>query len=200
MYQYISNVAKNYFENANMVLSKSKDNGELWIGNYKSSLDLDFLVKNNICVIINCTPDVPYIYDLVDTEKLVLLKELETVRIPVYDSLLENDFILMEKYMCSAIPFILKKLLKEKKNILVNCQAGRQRSGCVVAAVLFTIIDNDLLNIQDLSELNHKKTKDKGVLMRNVIEYIISKRSQAFSFGLRVNFKKTLQRFFKITF
>lgn len=195
MYSYITNVAKNYFENANMVLSKSEENGDLWIGNYKASLDINFLVKNEISVIINCTPDVPYIYDLVDTKELILLKELETVRIPVYDSLLENDFILMEKYLHSSIPFILKKLLKERKNILVNCQAGRQRSGCVVAAVLFIICDNNLLKKKFVKEF-----ESKNDLMNKIIEYIISKRSQAFSFGIRVNFKKTLQRFFNIKF
>ena len=41
-------------------------------------------------------------------------------------------------------------------------------------------------------------SKDKSKLMKRIIEYIIKRRAQAFSWGLRVNFKPSLERFFNI--
>ena len=59
----------------------------LWLGNSKAALDINFLKQNKIDLIINCTPNIPFISNNIN---------IETYRIPVNDSLLERDFILME--------------------------------------------------------------------------------------------------------
>ena len=41
---------------------------------------------------------------------------------------------------------------------------------------------------------------DKSKLMKKIIAYILEKRTRAFSYGFRVNFKKSLEMFFSITF
>jgi len=43
-------------------------------------------------------------------------------------------------------------------------------------------------------------TNSKNELMKRIIKYIIKRRPQAFSWGLRVNFKSSLERFFNIKF
>lgn len=189
----------NYFENANNIIPGNdeinKDNithGQIWLGNMKAALDPKFIKQNDISVIINASVDIPFIFDLLDPSEHGIPK-LETYRIPVYDSLLEHDIYIMEQYLHKVLPFLLKKLLKEKKNILIHCAAGRQRSACIVAALLFVLIDNDLMKLQ-----NKFETKDKGKLMKIIIDYIIKKRPQAFSWGFRVNFKTSLEKFFKI--
>ena len=203
----------NYFENANNIIpgddnvnkknynKKIKNSlfnnivsGQLWLGNYKAALDPVFIKENNISVIINCSVDIPFIFDLIDPHEYGISK-LETYRIPVYDSLLEHDIYIMEQYLHKVLPFIFKKLLKEKKNVFIGCHAGKQRSACVMAAVLYVLIDNDLMSFHDKIDY-----KDKGKLMKKVIEYIRLKRPCAFSWGLRVNFKESLQRFFNIKF
>lgn len=181
------------FENANLIIPETSSNGTLWLGNYKSALDIEFIKQNNISVIVNCSVDLPYIYDIIDVNSHGLSK-LETFRIPVYDSLLDHDIYIMEQYYHTVIPFIIKKLLKEHKNILVHCHAGAQRSASVVAAVLYVLIDN---NIMLFNEINYS-SKDK--LMKNIIKYILAKRPRAFSYGFRVNFKKSLETFFNIKF
>lgn len=117
-------------ENANLIIKKSDINGNLWLGNMKAALDLNFLVDNNISVIVNCSPDIPYVVDLLDPEMLCRqnknhcgLRQLETMRIPVFDSLLPHDIYLMEQYLPHVLPFIIKKLYKEKKNVLIHCHA-----------------------------------------------------------------------------
>ena len=182
-----------YFDNVNNIIPKSRLSGALWLGNYKSALDPVFLKDNNISVIINCSVDLPYIYDILDPAKHGLTK-LETFRIPVYDSLLDQDIYIMEQYLHTVLPFIFKKLLSEHKNILVHCHAGAQRSACVVTAVLFVLVDNEIMQFDEIPN----KT-DKSKLMKKVIAYVLAKRPRAFSYGFRVNFKKSLETFFNIT-
>lgn len=187
----LSNIVVNMFDSANKIIDKTDRNGNLWLGDYHSTLDINFIVKNDISVIINCTPDIPYIYEILDSKDLIKIKNLETFRIPVLDSLLEHDILLMEQYYHTVIPFILRKLISEHKNILINCYAGKQRSASVVAAVLYVILDNNIVHIPGLNP---------PADMNNIIKYISKKRPVVFSFGLRVNFKKSLENFLKIKF
>lgn len=180
------------FDNVNLIIPKNQQSGALWLGNYKSALDPVFLKDNNISVVINCSADLPYVYDILDPAKHGLNK-LETFRIPVYDSLLDHDIYIMEQYYHTVLPFILRKLLKEHKNVLIHCHAGAQRSASVVAAVLFVLIDNDIMEFDDLPNRT-----DKSKLMKKIIAYILEKRPRAFSYGFRVNFKKSLESFFGV--
>jgi hypothetical protein len=189
MMSYINSL----FENVNNIIPENKKSGALWLGNYKSALDPVFLKDNKISVIINCSVDLPYIYDILDATNHGLQK-LETFRIPVYDSLLDQDIYIMEQYLHTVLPFILKKLLKEHKNILIHCHAGAQRSACIVTAVLFVLVDNEIMEFDEIPN----KT-DKSKLMKKVIAYVLAKRPRAFSYGFRVNFKKSLETFFNIT-
>jgi hypothetical protein len=179
-------------DNANLIIPETSLSGSLWLGNYKSALEPDFFLKNNISVVVNCSVDLPYIYDVIDVNSYGLSK-LETFRIPVYDSLLDHDIYIMEQYFHTVIPFIIKKLLKEHKNILVHCRAGAQRSAIVTAAVLFVLVDNNLIEFKNL-----QKDNDKSTLIKNTIKYILRKRPRAFSYGFRVNFKKSIESFFGV--
>ena len=178
------------FDNVSLIIPKNNKSGALWLGNYKSALDPVFLKDNDITVVINCSVDLPYIHDILDSTQHGLEK-LETFRIPVYDSLLEQDIYIMEEYLHNVLPFILKRLLKDKKNVLVHCFAGKQRSAAVVASVLYVLVDNDIMEFENVS-----KTKDKSKLMKNIIAYILEKRPGVFSYGFRVNFKRSLESFF----
>jgi hypothetical protein len=202
--KHICHLAYNMMEDANIIIEKTDNNGSLWLGNYKATLNLNFLLKNNISVIVNCTPDIPYIYEVYDAKYLKGLLHLETFRIPVQDR--KDDINLMEQYYHIALPFILKKLLKEKKNIIINCFAGRQRSASIVALVLFVLIDTNSDTNRDTNndkreliiKLPITHTLDKSELMNNIINYIIKIRPQAFRFGMRVNFKESLDNFLLI--
>jgi hypothetical protein len=48
------------------------------------------------------------------------------------------------------------------------------------------------------AEIKHNTVDDKSQLMKNIIDYIMNKRPRAFSYGFRVNFKKSLERYFNI--
>lgn len=190
----------NYFENANEIIKENQYSGALFLGNYNSSIDSEFLLKNNITVIINCTPDLPFIDEkFLKISNLNKLKSLEKYRIPVYDSLLPKDIYLMETYFDKALRFLFIKLFKEHKNVLINCYQGRQRSAIFLAAFLFVITTNrECYNIKELhniSTIQHNKYR-----MKAIIHFIQKTRPMTFAMGFRINFKKSLERYFNMTF
>ena len=182
--------------NANNIIEPSNNNGALWLGNYKAALDPLFYNKNNISVVINCSKDIPYIFDIISPEKFNI-KLLECFRIPVDDSLQEIDFLIMEKYFHIILPSIISKLISENKNILIHCHAGAQRSVAMLTALLYILIDKNLINFEQLPIQN---IDDKPQLMRNIIQYIIQKRPRAYRYGLSINFKSSLENYFNIKF
>lgn len=168
----------------------------LWLGNYKSALDVDFLSKNNINVIINCTQHIPFVNQIEDE---LNIDKIETYRIPVNDSLLECDFLLMQDYFKIIIPLLLRKYTIEKKRILIHCHAGKQRSAILTAALLKVLIDNNYITLSTKELTLPKKDLGQGKKQFGYIcNYILSKRPQVFTYGLRINFEQSYKRFFKI--
>lgn len=146
----------------------------LWIGNRRIINNTTFFEQNNIDLIVNCTPDLPF----PDIDSSIC-----TLRIPVYDSGLDKDYILMESYFHLYIP-LLSNTIKNNKNILVYCKAGKQRSCIVAAAILFHLFYNDCNN--------------KQLFANSIFEYIQCKRLPAFNFGFQKKFHVSFCRYFGI--
>jgi protein tyrosine/serine phosphatase len=178
--QYLYDLTMNFYNDADEIIPN------IYLGNHNSALNLNFLKKNDINVIINCTKDKSFITDDVD-----ILPEM--YRIPVNDSLLECDFIIMQEQFKNIVPLLLRKYTIEKKNILVHCHMGKQRSAIVVAALLKVLLDNNYLSLDEIPK-NITSKKQFGY----ICNYIVKKRPQAFTFGYRINFKPSYFRFFDI--
>lgn len=163
----------------------------LWLGNHQSAIDIDFLKKNDINFILNCTPNTPFFNELRSKKSFSELQDIDTYRIPVNDSLLERDFILMEKYLKIILPILVEKYTSDKKNILIHCQAGKQRSAIVVAALLKRLLDKNHITIDSIPTNISKEQQ-----YQLIYDYLLSKRSQVFTYGLRINFDRTYKRFF----
>ncbi len=186
MFTFIYNaVYHTLFSHANEILPG------LWLGDYTSALDSTFIDDNKIDVVVNCTPDKPFISELQAS------RPIETVRLTVYDSLLERDFILMEDYFKFIIPFLIQRYVKEQKNILIHCHAGKQRSGIVVAAFLYKLIITEYLSPQAIN-LTYA-TCSKEQLASNIVSYMLTKRPQVFTYGFRINFIRSFRRFFGLS-
>jgi len=184
-------------DNANLILTY--EGSHLWLGNYKAALDYHFLKDNNISVVINCTREIPFIYNV--TNKPL---KLETLRIPVFDTPFNKDNQIMKDNLQYVIPFINTKFFKEHKNILVHCAAGKSRSATVVSAFIFNYVKNTIKNSNNVpgkvaSKVASKVAKDDQIMI-NAIKYIIKKRNCAFYYGSKVNFKKALQEYLNIKF
>lgn len=108
-------------DNANLIIPR------LWLGNKGASMDPEFLKKNNITVVFNCTKDLPFHSSVI-----------KRYRVPVDDNLEPNEINNMRVWA----PEIVYKLLREYRaghTILVHCFAGMQRSAAVVAMTLIVL-------------------------------------------------------------
>jgi len=97
----------------------------LYIGNYMSPIDNDFLISNNIKLIINCTKT--YKYKQSNTIQLIRLN-ITDINTPA------NNYIIS-----SSIEKILKIIqiyLESNEGVLVHCHMGQQRSATLVACYL----------------------------------------------------------------
>ena len=97
----------------------------LWVGNRVSSTNKEFLIKNNIKLIINCSRHL----------KFTNLPNIVKKRIDVHDdrSMRTNDIIY--ENLDNAIDKIEDNLVNGK-GVLIHCKAGMQRSATIVAAYL----------------------------------------------------------------
>jgi len=183
MLQYLYNLAMNLYNDADEIIPN------LWLGNHRCALDVTFLKKNNINLVINCTQNKSFINQVpLDTPL-----DIETYRIPVNDSLLEKDFLAMQGYFKIIVPLLLRKYTIDKKNILVHCHMGKQRSAIVVAALLKVLLDYNYIQLDEVP-----KNIEKRKQFDYICNYIVLKRPQAFTFGYRVNFISSFYRFFNI--
>lgn len=139
----------------------------LYIGNMYSAKDINFFKTHGIGAVVNATPDVPHYF---------ANDHIEYMRINVNDSLKDQDFTIMSKYLPHAVSFVHKNLHLDNKPVLVHCHAGVQRSASIVAAYLMLM---------------------KNVNLETSIKYIIHKRPVAFFNGRSVNFLPSLTRFAK---
>jgi Dual specificity phosphatase, catalytic domain len=165
----------------------------LWIGNYHSAHDFDFLRNHNIKVIVNCTVDIPFISDNIKPDKLLLLEPLNTLRIPVEDSLKERDFIKMEYYLQLVLPYLFNHYIKQGKNTLIHCRAGKMRSGCVGLSFLYFLRNYK----QDHPSVEGRVPEKMGKSEKQITNWMLRKRPQIFGYGFRNNFRPSFLRFFK---
>ena len=98
----------------------------LWLGNSKASMDEDFIRKNNIVVVFNCTKNLPF-------SPIIPIK----YRVPVDDNLEEAEIRNMELWS-TEIAYKITSEYVEGKTILVHCAAGMQRSAASVAFMLIS--------------------------------------------------------------
>lgn len=153
-------------KNKNIPLDKyNKIINRLYLGNIEASRDSEFFKNKKIKAVINCSKDIPSVFSN---------KNIEYLRIPVDDSLKEDDFEKMYRYMPKIVNFIDKHITRGN-SILVHCYAGRQRSAISVAAYLV---------------FKRKMTP------KQACKFILERRPEAFHYGTSLNFSKSLQKFF----
>lgn len=140
----------------------------LYIGNIEAASCEDFFKKKNIKAVLNCTKDIPNFFQHIP--------HIEYMRIPVNDSLKQNDLEKMYEFLPAAVQFIDKHVNIQKNNILIHCYAGRQRSVCASVAFLMH---------------KFKKTPE------DACKYILQKRPEAFHYGLSLNFDKSINKYYK---
>jgi len=102
----------------------------LWVGNSKASSDSE--IMKDIDVVLNCTDSLPFNYEELKNHRLSISSNMDTTDIKNIESYLEMSADLINSY------------LNDKKNILVHCDNGCQRSCSIILAFLIKYKDLDL--------------------------------------------------------
>jgi protein-tyrosine phosphatase len=130
--QFFNNIAN--IDNYNIIIPK------LYLGNIEYANNIDFLKKNNIEAIINCTENEPFNEYFNDKYKY---------RISVNDSKDEDNINKFKKDIINAIIFINDNI-ENNRNIYIHCYWGLMRSATVVAGYLiykYNLSIKDAINI-----------------------------------------------------
>ena len=137
-------------ENQNEIINN------IWLGNYKASLNKDFIKNKGIEVIFNCTRSHPFIED----------DNIIKYRLDVNDH--SNDLLRMRKNIDWA-SYTLNHHMKNNKKILIHCHAGLQRSATLLAYTLMkyrNISLNKLFFHNSICEFNNRQTISNIPLFR----------------------------------
>lgn len=105
--------------------SYNKITKQLFIGDCVSSTSLDFLKKNNINVIVNCSKNFKFIENI----------DVYKYRVNLHDDMCYSTILLMTEYLKILSP-ILNKHIENNDNILIHCRCGMQRSATILAGLL----------------------------------------------------------------
>lgn len=95
----------------------------LWLGNYKSALDINFINKHHIKYIINITPEIPCVF-----------KHVTYIRLPICDKVVCDNMD-----MNNIIDHIVKVIyygISHGAGVLVHCRRGHHRSASIVLSFL----------------------------------------------------------------
>lgn len=104
----------------------------LWLGNYKSALNKEFIKKHGIKRIINITKDIPCLFP-----NIIYLH----IQIDDYEACGKD----LNKTFDNATDFIYESL-KSREPILVHCKRGHHRSASIVTAFIIRYLDTDYID------------------------------------------------------
>src|SRR5690242_12279911 len=139
----------------------------IYPSNSRASSSDSFFAKAGIQAVLNVTPNLP--------NSFCSDERIEYLRVPVYDTHGKRDLNRMYQYLPVITEFMYKTSVMERKNLLVHCALGRQRSCAAIAAYLIKF---------------YKMTPIKAM------DFIISKKPDSFHWGKSANFAKSLNRWY----
>ena len=117
----------------------------IYLSNYKESINDNYLDYNNIKVIINCSKDLPF-------NKNNYIK----YRLSINDDLSKKSNIDLYKNL-NNITEIIHLYTKKNYNILIHCYAGIQRSPSIIAAYLIRYYNFSMY--EAINYIKQKKNK-----------------------------------------
>ena len=159
----------------------------LFLGSIEASQDFNFISKNNISIIVNCSKDIDNKFSInllkpIEEAPEIVQKWLfdnsyyiKYYRISVDDSGRDEDIEQFYFYVKNLIQPIIDEY-KKGKSILIHCLAGNQRSATFVTLFLMYY---------------------KQLSLQESIKFVLEKKPNVFFFGSRINFMNALLKFEK---
>ncbi len=129
----------------------------LWLGNREISLNKNFIIRNKINVIINCTKTSRFI------NKKLINHDIIFYRVSVRDDKSDEEIETLYNHFNIFTYLIYNHLLNGDK-ILIHCVAGRQRS---VGLIISFFMRYTGLNYKKILEMIQSKRSIAGKPMLN---------------------------------
>ena len=98
----------------------------IYLGYYNNSFDTNFILKNNIKLIINCSKNIPFYFDVNDN--------IKKIRISINDDISKSYYQLYDNL--NYITNTIHKYTSNNNNVLIYCKKGKQLSTTIYAAYL----------------------------------------------------------------
>ena len=95
----------------------------VFVGSRRDAEDRDFMRRNDIRLIVNCSRDIPMFFD----------RDIKSYRVPVDDD--PSDAPIIARYLPIAA-LMINDVTRYGHNVLVHCHAGMNRSATVAAGYL----------------------------------------------------------------
>lgn len=137
----------------------------LYLGNINAANDINFLQKNQISSIVNCSNEIEF---------HEYFKDKNTFRLSINDNKEQENIKKIQENIFDAIKFIDNEINK-KHTVLVHCYFGLMRSATVIAAYL---IIKYKMSVNDAVEFLKKKNKmifNRNYNFINILEYVHKK-------------------------
>lgn len=117
----------------------------VWVGSCMDAADPEFMRRNDIRLIVNCTKDVPMYFEKRPWQ-------IKSYRVPVDDS--ASDACTMARYLPVAA-LLINDVTRYGHNVLVHCYAGMNRSATITAGYL--MFANKIDAAQAVAEIKRRK-------------------------------------------
>jgi protein-tyrosine phosphatase len=117
----------------NLIDKQNKILDNLYIGNYQSPTNIEFLKKQNIKLIINCTKTYNYPID----ENILM------IRLNITDFNSPENNVIIASNIDKILEF-MNLYLGSNEGILVHCHMGQQRSAMVITCYLMKYLKMSL--------------------------------------------------------
>lgn len=150
----------------------------LWLGNKESAEDLLFLKLENINLIINASKHIPCYFKFLDYYRV-------SVNDPGPGMDMNHPDIFQMYLEFSYLINLIQDYRNQKKNILVHCHSGIQRSAGIV---LIYLIFSD------------PSIESKWEKYRKNYYFLLSKRPIVFYGGQSINFEKAINLYIQENF
>ena len=134
----------------------------LYLGNINAANDIDFLQKNQIYSIVNCSNEIEF---------HEYFNDKHIFRLSINDNKDPENIKKFQENIFDALKFIDNEINK-KRVVLVHCYFGLMRSATVIAAYL---IVKYKMSVNDAIEFLKKKNKmvfNRGYNFIEILEYV----------------------------
>ena len=133
----------------------------LWVGNYKSSFDTNFIKNNNIKLIINLSKDIPFSN----------IHGIQYFRVPIHDNLsIESDNGMIHYF--PKCYHLINSYLNNNEGVLIHCWAGMQRSATLCALYIMKHYNKSFNVVKHIVKKNRQHCFTPGVNFHRSIYYL----------------------------